>query len=244
MANLDEVNLDEFEFDSPGGPVIKKAGRKMKRKPVVSFALYSEDRFEALFGRVVTGMTANGYFAEPWWSDPAEKPTVASLTADKAAYSLAKNAAHDGSKEKIATRKTLRDAATIDLQKLAKYVDLKSDGDVTMLESSGFDLTKVPAPHGTLPLEAPQDMRLKHGELPGMLLARCKSVKGAASYETQICAGDPGVPANWKPGAFTAGCARIELTGLTAGTLYHVRVRAINKNGPGAWSDEASLMAM
>jgi hypothetical protein len=68
-------------------------------------------------------------------------------------------------------------------------------------------------------------------------------VPGAGGYEAQLCVGDPVRDEDWKHAAISTRCSRIELTGLTSGQLYCVRVRAINGNGPGAWSVPASLMA-
>lgn len=243
MARLDEVNLDEFDFDSPDAPVVARGKTNMKRRLIKTLERLSEDGFAGILHDIVAAMTGNAYFAEPWWTDPLEKPTSASLATDQTAYLAAKSGAADGDKTKIALRTSLRAALTADLKKLAQFIELKANGDVTMLESTGYELSKVPTPAGSDPLPAPQDLRVLKGELPGVLIARCKSVKGAASYETHICATDPGVPANWSQTAISKGCRRIDLEGLTPGTLYYVRVRAINQNGPGAWSGVESLRA-
>ena len=243
MARLDEVNLDEFDFDSPDEPVVRHGSTKMSKKLVVSFNKYGEDKFEAIFGSIATSMKNNPNFPEPWWDDPTETPTSTSLATDKATYSGLKTDATDGDKGSISARITARENATADLKKLARYIELTANGDDAMLESTGYELTKAPGPRTTLPPPAPLDLRLKKGDLEGEIVARCKAVTGCKTYETQICTGDTGTPANWKSGPVTSTCSRIVFTGLTPGVLYHVRIRAINKNGPGAWSDVASLRA-
>ena len=243
MARLDEVNLDEFDFDSPDEPVNTGGRRNMTKKLVIAFGRLSLDGFCARLEAIVTGMKDNPLLAEPWWDDPAEKPTVASLTADMGTFMQLKSQAENGDKQKMIARDALRENITADLKKLARYIELEADGDEGILESSGYELTKERTALGNAPLPAPQDLRLKKGELPGALIARCKSVKGAASYEAYICTGDTGVEANWHYAVTTSGCLRILLENLTPGTLYHIRVRAINRNGPGSWSDSASLRA-
>jgi hypothetical protein len=203
----------------------------------------SLDAFEGRLGQIVTGMTDNTFLPEPWWDDPAEKPTVASLTADKASFTLLKGQAADGDKGKIAARDALREKITADLKKLAKYIELKADGNLQILESTGYELSKDRTPAGSEPLPAPENLKLRKGGLSGVLIASSAAVKGAASYETHICPGESIAPANWSQACITKGCRRIELSGLTPGALYNVRVRAINQNGPGSWSDTASLRA-
>ena len=243
MARLDEVNFDEFDFDSPDEPVGTGRRTNMSKKLVIAFAKLSLDGFEGRLGQIVTGMTGNTFLPEPWWANPAEKPTVASLTADKAAFTSLKGQAADGDKGKIAARDAMRESITADLKKLAKYIELKADGDVEILESTGYELTKERTPAGSEPLPAPANLRLRRSGLSGVLIATCAAVKGAASYETHICPGESIAPANWSQACITKGCRRIELSGLTRGVVYNVRVRAINQNGPGVWSDVASLMA-
>lgn len=215
----------------------------MNRKVVIKLEDLSEDAFESRFGQIVGGMQENAYFEDPWFA-VGEGPTWAELSAGLAAYVDAKGKAADGDKQKIAIRNDLRATWTAALKQVGKYVNFKADGNVAMLESSGFEVSKERGPVSTLPPDAPQNLKLKHGELPHSLIASCKKPAGQVSFETQINGGNPNLDADWKPGAFTTSCTRIELTGLTGGTIYAVRTRAINKNGPGPWSDIASLMAM
>jgi hypothetical protein len=189
-------------------------------------------------------MKSNAFFPEPWFSSPKDGPDWARLDEGYRAYDKARSEAVDGDKGKIALRKDARAALTKDLTRLAKYIDLKADGDVAMLESTGYALTRERQSTGTLPLPAPQNVRVEHGQLSGWLLVRTSAVRGARSYETHICSSNPNVDENWRPGTFTSGCRRIVLKDLTPGTMYYVRVRAIGKNGPGAWSDLAQLMAV
>lgn len=215
----------------------------MDRHLITGFHRLNEDSFAARVGCIVEGMTNNRFFPEPWWKSIGSGPTVASLTEDLQAYSLAKSEASCGSNAARALRKSLRAKLTADLRRLAQYIELKAGGNEEMLKSSGYALTKVPSPPRSTPLPAPQNLRLKKGDLSGTLVATCSAVRGAGSYEAHICEGAPGVASNWKQIGVFATCRRMVIKNLTPGVLYHVRVRAINFNGMGAWSDVASLRA-
>lgn len=214
----------------------------MDRKVLLMFPK-AEDAFEALFGTVVTGMKDNAYFTAPWFP-VGQGPTWQELSDLYDDYTEAKRLAVDGDKGKIATRAALREQAEAMLKQIGTYVNFKVAGNLAAMESSGFEISKEPAPKTTLVPAAPQDLKLRHGDVQHSIIASCKKPAGEVSFETQICVGDYTVESNWKPGAFTTVCKRIELLNLIAGTVYTVRVRAINKNGPGLWSDVASLMAM
>src|SRR5688572_12084968 len=134
MANLDEVNLDEFDFDSPDEPAGSAGRNNMNRRLVIAFQRMGENAFINRLDQIIAGMTGSTYLPEPWWTDPLEKPTAASLATDRTAYVAAMAAAADGDKTKIAARKTLRASLNAALKKLAQYIELKAAGDVEILE--------------------------------------------------------------------------------------------------------------
>lgn len=233
---------DNFRWDSPSPAPAPMKVRNMNRKVLLTFPK-AEDSFAELFGTVVTGMHNNAYFVEPWFA-AGEGPTWQALSDLFADYMSAKRAAVDGDKGKIAMRVALRAQAEVMLKQIGTYVNGKAAGNLAAMESSGFEISKEKAPISTLPPDAPQNLKLKHGEVQHSIVASCKKPAGNVSFETQINSGNPNLEADWKAGAFTTVCSRIELLNLTPGTIYAVRVRAVNKNGPGLWSDIASLMAM
>lgn len=241
MALLDDVNLDEFDFDSPDEPAGMNR-RKGMRKVVIRFEDYNEDAFEARFGTILTEMDGNPDFVEPWFP-VGQGPTLASLQARKTSYSLAKAAAEDGDAGAIATRIAEREAATADLKKLGNYVNLVADGDVAMLEGSGFELSKEPAPRMTEPPGIPQEFKVARTDISGQVKGSVKKLDGAGALEGWICTGDPAVEANWRHHVTSVLARKIMFTGLTAGTVYYFRVRGIGSAGPGGWSDIAQLMA-
>ena len=86
--------------------------------------------------------------------------------------------------------------------------------------------------------------RVKRSDISGKLLAHAASVAGAASYEVDLAKGDPTAEASWHDAGNFASCSHIELTGLTPGQVYWVRLRAIGSSGPGPWSDPVSTMVV
>lgn len=89
-------------------------------------------------------------------------------------------------------------------------------------------------------LSAPVDVRLRRARISGRMLALCKAVTSARSYQWRYASGQP--PTAWtQSDQITA--ARYALENLVPGTIYTVQVRVFGTKGPSDWSDAASLMA-
>lgn len=210
----------------------------------LGFERMSKVAYGLLLSRVAAAMKDNEHFPMPWWADPAETPTPASIKADAAELSRMEGRAANGAKSDIAAYGARRAQTESELRKLAGFLELKAKGDLALLESTGLDLRR-PRTHTGGPdlLEAPEEFRVQRGGVSGMVVARARPVKGAGAYVTQLCTGDDTVEANWQTVAQTTGCRRIEITGLTPGTFYKFRICAIGSRGLGAWSDTITLMA-
>lgn len=219
----------------------------MNYKINTNFGILSDPVFLAEAGLIVNNWTTAPMTTRLPNPIPAPYPSRTDLSAANAAFVAAYDLSKGGSKSAIADRIARRATLTDMLKSTANYVSesAKAAEDVTLITDCGFKLTH-PTTHtgGTDPLPAPQNLKLRRGDLSGVLIAGTSAVNGAGSYETQICIGDPAVEANWKQAAITTGCRHIELSGLVPGTIYNVRVRAIGPHGAGAWSDIASLMAV
>ena len=181
------------------------------------------------------------YFPEPW---PDEFPSRLEMGNAYTTYANAYTAALGGDKMARDVRGQTRAVMTGLLKEAAPYLQAvaRKAGNPSMLDATGYDRRHVTVKAAGAALPAPV-LKLVHGTLSGVIVAHVKRVKGAGSYESQICLGDPSIEANWKMKIITTVCRHIELTGLTPGQLYYVRVRAISSSTNGAWSDIASLMA-
>jgi hypothetical protein len=131
------------------------------------------------------------------------------------------------------------------LRKIARLVEVISDGDLEMLRSSGFPLSKdkPSKPKNTGPLPAPA-FALSHGALGSSLNVNAKHVPGAASYMVFLTDGDPSVAENYKLFGVFARCTNILIPGLTAGQKYSVIGQCVGFNGMGVMSAPCTLMSL
>ena len=105
--------------------------------------------------------------------------------------------------------------------------------DLVALSSTGFPMRLPAGPMGELGI--PGDLRATPAPNEGVIKLRCKTVKGASSYEWQV---HPDSDAAWQPLQITT-TTRLAAKDLTPGVLYHFRVRALGSAGAGPWSDVA-----
>jgi hypothetical protein len=92
----------------------------------------------------------------------------------------------------------------------------------------------------TLPA-APQNLRLFHSELSGVITVRFKPERSPSSNEVQVNLGGPNDEAGWVQKPLIRG-GKAELTGLAPGIVVWVRVRTIGLNGVmGVWNDPAQI---
>lgn len=124
---------------------------------------------------------------------------------------------------------------------LGNYVNTVANGSATIVEKSGFPSYDTARPADLTPPAAPADVRLRHGDLSGEVVARYRPERERRMNEVQKCIGDPAVEANWQhAGMFGGGKATIG--SLTPGALVWFRIRTCGLKGVmGAWSDPAQI---
>jgi hypothetical protein len=191
---------------------------------------------------IVTAMTANPGFPEPW---PSTVPTLTQIQSDLAALQAAVTATAAGDKTRIEERNAAKKTLADDLAGLGFYVQGLARDNQVLLSSTGFPL-RLPASRPKVvdaPL-APGGLRLVRGINSGSLLVRATPQPGAGSYDVQITTGDPTVESNWIPAGSYKNCGRIELGGLTPLKTYSVRMRALGSAGPGAWTSPESVVVL
>ena len=146
---------------------------------------------------------------------------------------------------KVALQAQAKKALKKLLTKIARLVEVVSDGDMDVLRSSGFPLSKDKPTRfkNTSPLPAP-DFALSHGDLGNSLNLNAKHVPGAASYMVFLTNGDPSVAENYKLFGVFARCTNILIPGLTAGQKYSIMGQCVGFNGMGVMSAPCTLMSL
>ena len=192
---------------------------------------------------IISCLTDNPYFPEPWASPtPALADWKAAVQVYRDAYLAALN--HDTIS--INARNIARDNVHTMMQKIARYLELVADDDVTKLISTGFELRPLPghaAPVGLLP--APNDFRVKHGVLSGTLDVHIARQAGARLYEVQLnTSNDPVDETAWLQAALSFTSQHITLEGLTPGQAVWVRVRGVNASGNGVWTQPIRIIVV
>jgi hypothetical protein len=180
---------------------------------------------------VVDGLTGNPAFSAP----PISAPDLTTLNTT---LRTAITAADAGGPQQTAAKNQAYSAVTNALRKDANYVEIQSDNDEVTLLSSGFDI--VSTNRAQAPLDQPVIVAIVNLATTQILI-RMLSILNAKSYQVQIATTANGP---WSEAGIFTQARRIVLPGLTPGTVYFVRARAIGgSTGYSEWSVPVSLMA-
>jgi hypothetical protein len=178
---------------------------------------------------VVDGLTGNAAYPTP----PITTPNLTTLnTALRAAIT----AADAGGKQQTAEKNIAYNAVVAALRKDANYVEIQADNNEATLLSSGFDI--ISTNRAQSPLSQPSLNLSNLGTT--QLLVQMGSILNAKSYQLQTATSATGP---WTEAGIFTQARRIVLTGLTPGTTYFVRARAIGgSTGYSEWSLPVPLM--
>lgn len=214
----------------------------MQPKLIIAFDRLGEPAFDSKADLIRASLTGNANFALPW---PAYVPQLADLTTAQGNYHTLFESAHGGDSTKITARADARDTLTAMLKKLAPYLELIADGDVSKLQTTGYDLRHdIVQGNSSNPLPAPTNFTFERGDVSGTMVASADSLPGAGSYILQLCTGDPAVEANWSTRTTSLHCSNILTDGYTPGKIYYARLCGIGTNGPGVWAVSPGVMAV
>lgn len=210
-----------------------------KDKVISNYGEWSDFELSTLAGRVVVAMndsSAQTHFPSP---DP-ELEVLEGLASDF----IAKHevASQRGSALQISQKNESRAALLAGLRRLAHYVNGIAEGRTSLLLSTGLVL--VSAAKRLVAPGVTERIRLRDGALRGQMRLDFQAVKDAWEYEVNVgesVLGDPDI--EWTRTFGTTSSRGNILTDLTAGVIYHVRVRARNGRGIGDWSEPVSLLA-
>lgn len=215
--------------------------RTMSTKAVIDFTSYTAAELAPLAQTIHDQMTANAV------TFPSPPLTMAALLTQITTYNqkLA-NRASNASADVLVFNLARHDLEGA-LHDLGVFVNLIAKGDAMIVEKSGFpSYTFGPGGSGTPPSAipaAPADLKLRHGDLSGSVIARFKPDRPNSFNVAQInTTGDPLNQASWRTVIQFSG-GKVTITGLTVGVTVLVRTATVGVGGQlGAWSDPAMIV--
>ena len=121
---------------------------------------------------------------------------------------------------------------------LGASVQAASQGDPAFITAKGFDVANSGG--SAPPVGQIMNLVLTHGDTDGLTDASWNRDKSAKTYEVQTSP-QPMTDSTWVPNQIAAKSS-CSIAGQTAGSKLWVRVRGIGKDGPGLWSEPASII--
>jgi hypothetical protein len=214
-------------------------------KLIVSFDRLSEADFQVRVSAITAALNNHPRMPEPW---PAPVPSLAQLRQEDAVYREAHLAVQRRDLGQLHKRDDARERLTLSLQRMAAYVELLANGDVDLLQSSGFDMRREPGrPLGTGAaggsyIPAPGDFRVGIGPRAGSLQVDAARQRGAIAYEIHVTRGDPGADDGWKQALIVPTVRRVVVDNLPPGPTW-ARLRAVRPGGTsGPWTSPISVV--
>ena len=201
-----------------------------KPKIQLSFLRFSDSNFLTKAVLIVTSMTNNPAFTNPI-------PTLADVQTALDNYAKNLTAAAGLGRTNVADKNQSRDLLEQLLSQLGMWVMFIANGDLAILTSSGFTVSKDPQPRK---LDKPGDVTLSYGITAGTLISSI--AKGNAnSFIHEITDALPTENTVWT--SYPSSTSQFTFTNLTPGKQYWVRVAAIGNRKQIAYSNVATQFA-
>jgi hypothetical protein len=185
-------------------------------------------------GWIVSCMSSNAAFNKPPipYVPPVPPDPTAPLdmTTRIANLETAIKNYEDGGSQALNARTIAYNAVIEGLDALGFYAQTVGRFNLPLLLASGFQARSKN--RGQVKLDTPSITGIDN-DSPTTLDVHATAVANALLYEVQTCIGT----ADWKTVLFSQQARTITLTGLTTGTVYNVRVRALGgSTGQSDWS--------
>ena len=204
-------------------------------KVIVDFSTtkYTDARLYSRANHIIDKIDGNPHFADVQPLLPALRESTTTYTA-----TLAK--AQSGSKEATAHKNQARAALIAVLKQIAARVQAISDGDKTLILSSGYDVNKKWSKVGSL--GKPSNFRLQQGSNKGSIYLVCDPIAGAGIYEVEYTEGIPTPNSLWMKQTSTK--RKITIADLTSGKQYTFRMAGGGSHLSRIWSEMISSFVL
>ena len=212
-------------FSGTGGRLMNQIKNTLRRLLLALFM----DKLQ----QILTAITGLPAFASLAAQVTATQTKLTALVAKSAAYEAAKAQCDTLREERNALRLECQDLANT----LAAGVENVAGGDAALILATGFELRSPRSP-SQLPA-APGNLRAVMGLLNGTIDLRWVKVPNATNYVIEMC---PTANGPWTQLAIQPQVT-FTVEGLTSGTKYYFRVRAVGYVGAGPFSGLAEKMA-
>ena len=210
----------------------------MKIKAIVDFSPYPAADLAPVAQTINDKMTAN---AATFDTPPVSVPTLVVLLA---MYGQKLAARASRASADVLAFNLARHDLEVALRDLGTYVNLKAKGDAVIVELSGFPSYGSAQPGPAGPPAAPQNLKLRNGDLSGSIVARCKPDRANSFNIAQVNPGDPNNEAGWKTAMQFPG-GQVTISGLPVASTQWVRIATVGAGGViGAWSDPGRIVVV
>jgi hypothetical protein len=194
-------------------------------KPLIAKYSKREEDLEVKGDIVVETMENNPDFPDP-------PPAFAELKKEMPEFRASRRNAETGDKKMVSIKNDKKVRVQHLLQILADYVTVKSNGERTLILSSGFDVSTESRSNKNLPPSI-QKLEVELGEA-GVVTIRTKDVTAVKAYIHQYTTEAPSINTVWVGDGSSQG--EHTFTGLTSGQQYWFRVVAIGFKKQRAYS--------
>lgn len=200
----------------------------MKRVIRVALNMHrlSDEGLEVKVQSIIKSMTNNVSF-------PAPIPELDAVSQAFTAFQVALVAQRTGTKRETAIKNDLRAALILTCRHLANVVDAKSNNDLGILLSSGFDARKEPTPAGRV--GKPVGLQVTMGIVPGSVKVSIGKVPSAILFVYQYALAPATDQTEWKTLNSTTRTKTI--INLEPGKQYAFRVGAAGADPEVVYSD-------
>lgn len=180
---------------------------------------------------IITAMTGNADFPSP----PQTMIEVGDTLTDLKVFNKQKELL---SQVDRIDRKKIAGKLVKQLKQNGQYVIMLFPEDESKQLSSGYPSSRKPE-RLTGPPQTPTNLRVRHGQISGQVIANCKRYRGTKSLNVKI----KDTVTNEERIINSSSSVRIVIDGLMPGRYYEICVQAVGARGNSDWTSASDITA-